>query len=148
MSDLRELYQEMIMDHGRHPRNFGVCAHANHIKEGFNPLCGDKVIVQIYSCNGLIKDIQFQGNGCAISMASASLMTEAVKNNSLAAARELFACFHQMLTKGGQKDSEELGKLTILSGVAEFPMRVKCATLAWHTLMAALEDNPNTVSTE
>jgi nitrogen fixation NifU-like protein len=136
MSDLKELYQDLIIDHGRHPRNFGACAHANHVKEGFNPLCGDKVTLYVNTQQGIIENISFEGSGCAISMASASLMTEAVKGKSIEMAQELFDGFHQLVTKA--QPNEKLGKLAALAGVAEYPMRVKCATLAWHTLAAAL----------
>lgn len=136
MSDLKELYQDLIIDHGRHPRNFGPCDHANHVKEGFNPLCGDKVTLYVNTRDNIIENISFEGTGCAISMASASLMTEAVKGKSIENAKELFDNFHQLVTKA--KANESLGKLAALAGVAEYPMRVKCATLAWHTLACAL----------
>lgn len=146
MSDLRELYQEVIIDHGRHPRNFGNLPTANYHKEGFNPLCGDKIIVHIQESDGVIQDLRFEGCGCAISMASASLMTEALKGKSLADAHELFLAFHHLVTENQPSDS--LGKLTVLKGVCEFPARVKCATLAWHTLNAALHHDNRSVSTE
>lgn len=149
MSDLRELYQELIIDHGRRPRNFCVCAAANHIKEGYNPLCGDKITVYLVEQEGVIKSVSFQGSGCAISVASASLMTEALTGKTVEYANQLFNGFHDLITgSNNDMDDEKLGKLTVLRGVAEFPARVKCATLAWHTLMAALENSPNTVSTE
>ncbi|HSS78134.1 MAG TPA: SUF system NifU family Fe-S cluster assembly protein [Thermoanaerobaculia bacterium] len=150
-SHLRELYQEVILDHNRRPRNFGPLAAANHQAEGDNPLCGDKVSVLLDVEDGRIRDIAFQGVGCAISMASASLMTEALKGQSVEEARRLFHVFHDLLTTGdtGDRDtSPELGKLAVFTGVREFPMRVKCATLAWHTLLAALSAKAQPVSTE
>ena len=146
MSELRELYQEVIIDHGRHPRNFGMLPNANHAKEGFNPLCGDKIFLQIKEQNGVIEKMQFEGCGCAISMASASLMTEALQGKTLKEVNALFELFHDWIMDG--KTSDQLGKLTVLGGVREFPARVKCATLAWHTLKAALENNSDPVSTE
>ncbi len=146
MSELRELYQEVIIDHGRHPRNFGVLDKASHSKEGFNPLCGDKIFLYIEAENEVIKNVSFQGCGCAISMASASLMTESLKGKSFAIAKELFAAFHELVTKGDQH--EKLGKLAVLGGVYEFPARVKCASLAWHTLNAALTHDAKPVTTE
>lgn len=148
MSDLRELYQELIIDHGRRPRNFCVCAEANLIKEGHNPLCGDKITVYLEEQGGVIKSISFQGVGCAISVASASLMTESLKGRTVAEAKQLFDHFQALITGNENVDNEQLGKLTVLRGVAEFPARVKCAGLAWHTLMGALENNPNLMSTE
>jgi nitrogen fixation NifU-like protein len=151
MSDLRELYQSTILDHNRRPRNFrrieGPARHA----DGYNPLCGDKVSVQVAVEDDRVKDVAFQGAGCAISTASASLMTEAVKGRSVAEAMGLFQRFHELLTGeagSGTGDSEKLGKLAVFSGVREFPVRVKCATLAWHTLRAALEERAETVKTE
>jgi nitrogen fixation NifU-like protein len=140
----------MIIDHGRHPRNFGVLPEASHRQEGFNPLCGDKLILHMLVKDGIIEKIMFEGSGCAISMASASLMTEKLKDKSLPEAEEIFAAFHDLATHGQASDNlqAKLGKLTVLGGVAEFPARVKCATLAWHTLNAALKNDPNTVSTE
>jgi nitrogen fixation NifU-like protein len=150
MSDLRELYQEVIIDHGRHPRNFGAFAEANHHKEGFNPLCGDKIILHVSESQGVVEKIMFEGAGCAISMASASLMTEVLKGKTIQEAEIIFSAFHELVTKGvlAEELKEKLGKLVILSGVAEFPVRVKCATLAWHTLHAALHNDPNKVTTE
>lgn len=145
-AELRELYQEIIIDHGRHPRNFGAFPDANHHKEGFNPLCGDKIFMHVQEKNGVLSKIQFEGCGCAISMASASLMTEVLRGKTLTEADELFAAFHELVTIGNE--SEKLGKLTVLGGVREFPARVKCATLAWHTLKAALNDDASNVSTE
>lgn len=144
---LRELYQEMIIDHGRQPRNFGALAHATHSKNGQNPLCGDKLTVYLQEQDGIVTDVKFEGSGCAISVASASLMTDAVKGKSVADVNNLFQHFHDLLTKGGDNDAV-LGKLAVFAGVAEFPVRVKCATLAWHTLKAALEHDDKSVSTE
>jgi nitrogen fixation NifU-like protein len=146
MDDLRDLYQEVILDHNRRPRNFGALATANRTADGANPLCGDKVTVFLEVDGGRVKDIAFQGSGCAISTASASLMTEALKGRSVEEARELFQGFHGLLTRG--VDAPGLGKLTVFSGVREFPMRVKCATLAWHTFEAALDQKDQPVSTE
>ncbi len=148
MNNLRELYQEVILDHNRRPRNFGPLAAANHHAEGDNPLCGDKVSVLLDVEDGRIQDIAFQGVGCAISMASASLMTEALKGQSVEEARRLFHVFHDLLTTGAGDSSPDLGKLAVFTGVREFPMRVKCATLAWHTLLAALSEKNQPVSTE
>jgi len=150
MSDLRELYQEVIVDHNRHPRNFRENAAATRKIEGYNPLCGDKLTLFLELDNGVIKDISFVGTGCAISMASASLMTEALKGKTEEQARAIFDRFHTLVTqdKGGAVDEDQLGKLAIFAGVREFPTRVKCATLAWHTLQAALEGNKEAISTE
>lgn len=145
--DMRELYQQLIIDHGRRPRNFGALDTATHTKEGFNPLCGDKLTVYILEKKGQIENMQFVGCGCAISMASASLMTEALHGKSVQDAEKLFLTFHDVLT-GHATSSDELGKLAVLSGVAEYPVRVKCATLCWHTMMAALKDSDEKVSTE
>jgi nitrogen fixation NifU-like protein len=139
-SDLRDLYQEVILDHNRKPRNFGPLAGADHTAEGSNPLCGDRVKVSLKMEGDVLQEIAFEGAGCAISTASASLMTEALAGKTTAEARALFAQFHEMLTAGDPGDAETLGKLAVFSGVREFPMRVKCATLAWHTLKAALEE--------
>jgi nitrogen fixation NifU-like protein len=143
---LRELYQEMILDHSRSPRNFGVMRDASHQHHGHNPLCGDKLTVFLMIADGTIHDVQFEGAGCAISMASASLMTEAVKSKTQVDFEQLFQAFHRLVTEGHQV--EELGKLAVLSGVSEFPVRVKCATLALHTLKAALMNDQNPVQTE
>jgi nitrogen fixation protein NifU and related proteins len=148
MSELRELYQEIILDHNRRPRNFGPLPEANHQAEGYNPLCGDKVTVFLDLEDGRIRGVSFQGAGCAISTASASLMTEALKGRTVEAARALFEEFHDLVTTGAGEGAPELGKLAVFSGVREFPMRVKCATLAWHTLLAALEEKDQPVSTE
>lgn len=147
MSDMRELYQELIIDHGRHPRNFGEIANANHYNEGFNPLCGDKIKIYIMEKDHKIAEIKFTGEGCAISMASASLMSQALKGKTLAEAETLFHAFHDVVM-GKSHDTTTLGKLSALSGVSEYPVRVKCATLCWHTMLAALANKHQTVSTE
>lgn len=149
MSDLRDLYQEIILDHNRHPRNFGKLDHANRLAEGYNPLCGDRVSVFLKIEDGRIQGISFEGSGCAISTASASLMTEALKGRSVEEARELFHGFHGFLTgKGGDAGEQSLGKLAVLAGVREYPIRVKCATLAWHAVQSALDQQDRPVSTE
>ncbi|MEE8200344.1 MAG: SUF system NifU family Fe-S cluster assembly protein [Candidatus Acidoferrales bacterium] len=149
MNDLRELYQEMIIDHGRRPRNFRALADANYDAQGFNPLCGDKVTVYLKLDDDTVRDISFQGSGCAISTASASLMTETLKGKTLAQTEALFEKFHRLVT-GENEDAAapELGKLIALGGVRDYPIRVKCATLAWHTLKAALKGYREVVSTE
>lgn len=144
---LRELYQEMIIDHGKTPRNKGVLSSCTHSHLGHNPLCGDQLTVYVTVKDNVIEDIKFDGTGCAISVASASLMTESVKHKSLAQFQILFNDFHGILTEG-KTPVDSLGKLAIFSGVAEFPMRVKCATLAWHTLKAALAQTSDVVTTE
>ncbi|HVV68058.1 MAG TPA: SUF system NifU family Fe-S cluster assembly protein [Gammaproteobacteria bacterium] len=138
MSELHELYQEVIIDHGRRPRNFGVTSTANCVLEGFNPLCGDRLTVYLTEDKGVVTDATFQGTGCAISMASASLMTEAIKGKTLDEVQRIFQRFHQLVTGGETAEVEQLGKLSVLAGVAAYPARVKCATLAWHTMMSAL----------
>jgi nitrogen fixation protein NifU and related proteins len=150
MSDLRELYQELIIDHSKRPRNFRVLEGANRKSEGYNPLCGDKVTVFLELDNDRVKTISFQGSGCAISTASASVMTESLKGKTIAEVEALFEIFHNMVTgkPPAAGKTPELGKLAVFSGVSEFPARVKCATLAWHTLHAALEGQEDTVSTE
>ena len=147
MSDLDELYQEVILDHTRRPRNFGRLAAANRRASGDNPLCGDRLDLELEVRDGRIQDVAFQGAGCAISTASASLMTEAVKGRPLAEVQALAERFHTLMTGEGPA-GEELGKLAALSGVREYPMRVKCATLAWHTLRSALAGAGATVTTE
>lgn len=144
---LRELYQEMIVDHGKHPRNFGKLDDANHCQAGHNPLCGDKLMVYVREKNGVIEDVHFEGAGCAISVASASLMSEAVKGKSITEIDQLFDLFHHLVTEG-KEPAESIGKLAVFSGVAEFPVRVKCATLAWHTLKAALHNDSQAATTE
>lgn len=149
MSDLRELYQALIIDHGRHPRNFKKLPNPSYIKEGFNPLCGDQLTVYLQIKNDQIIDASFEGSGCAISIASASLMTEALKGKTFADAHALFDTFHQVVT--GTIESNELhklGKLAVLQGVSEFPSRVKCATLSWHTAIAAIDKDSGAVTTE
>jgi nitrogen fixation NifU-like protein len=150
MSDLRELYQELIIDHSKRPRNFRALEGANRKLDGYNPLCGDKVTVYIETQNDRLKDIGFQGSGCAISTASASVMTESLKGKTLAEAEALFAIFHDLVTgkPPASGKTPELGKLVAFSGVSEFPARVKCATLAWHTLHALLQGTGEMVSTE
>jgi nitrogen fixation protein NifU and related proteins len=140
MQELRELYQSMILDHNKRPRNFARPAGANREARGHNPLCGDRLEVFAELDEGVLRDVGFQGSGCAISRASASLMTEAVKGKTLAEVERLFENFHRVVTSDARApvDVSALGKLEVLAGVREFPMRVKCATLAWHTLRAAL----------
>ena len=150
MSDYGELYQQLVLDHNKKPRNFRKLDDANRKAEGFNPLCGDHIYLYAKVEEGVIQDIGFQGSGCAISRSSASLMTESIKGKTEAEAQELFAKFHTMVT-GGFGPSEPpagLGKLAIFSGVREFPTRIKCASLAWHALKAALESKGQRVSTE
>ena len=150
MSALRELYQEMILDHHKQPRNFRRLDEPNHTADGYNPLCGDQLSVAVRVEHDVITDIGFQGSGCAISTASASMMTESVKGKSVAEAQALFGQVHTMLTEDtdAPADPAELGKLAVLFGVRAFPSRVKCATLAWHTLRAALAGQTAPVSTE
>lgn len=146
MNDLRELYQETILDHYRQPRNSGRLADANRVAEGFNPLCGDKLTLYMKVKDGVIQDASFEGTGCAIAMASASLMTENIKGKPEAEALQLLDSIRLMVTGGTRKN--DMGKLEVLSGVHEYPQRVKCATLAWHTMKAALENIHDPVSTE
>ncbi|MDR3490464.1 MAG: SUF system NifU family Fe-S cluster assembly protein [Gammaproteobacteria bacterium] len=149
MSALRQLYQEMIIDHGKRPRNFGTLPDATHHKEGFNPLCGDRLTIYVSEKNNVVEKICFEGSGCAISVASASLMTEVLQGKTRAEVEAIFDDFHELVTKGHNVVLEDrLGKLAVLAGVAEFPARVKCAILAWHTLKAAMADDAGTVSTE
>ena len=148
MSELTDLYQEVILDHNKKPRNFQKLADANRSAEGFNPLCGDQIQLYVKVEDGVIRDIGFQGSGCAISKASASLMTSTLKGKSEKEADELFERFHRLVTKDEVADPEALGKLAVFSGVREFPARVKCASLAWHTLRAALEGKQDKVTTE
>lgn len=147
MADLRELYQEVIFDHYKRPRNFHPLPGADCSAEGHNPLCGDRITVYLKTNDGVIEDVSFEGSGCAISTASASLMTEVLKGRSLADVERLFAEFHAMVTDAEVGPRPELGKLEVLAGVREFPARVKCATLAWHTLNAALHQQAS-VTTE
>ena len=149
MADLRDLYQEVILEHSKAPRNFHAIADSNQKAEGFNPLCGDHFTVYVNVDGDSIQDIAFQGSGCAISKASASMMTQAVKGKSKSEAKELFDTFHKLVTTGeANGGGDDLGKLAVFSGVSEFPVRVKCATLAWHTLQAALEGKQERISTE
>ncbi|MCZ6571779.1 MAG: SUF system NifU family Fe-S cluster assembly protein [Planctomycetota bacterium] len=149
MSDLRELYQELILDHGRKPRNYRALPDARSA-DGYNPLCGDEVHVFVKLDGNVVEDVSFQGQGCAISTASASLMTQMLKGKTVTEATELFQTFHDLVT--GRKDDEEsrnkVGKLVVLLGVRAFPVRVKCATLPWHTLQAALNEKKTPVTTE
>ncbi len=151
MSDLGDLYQELILDHNKRPRNFHRLDAANRTAEGHNPLCGDKVTIYLDLRGEVVRDIGFEGSGCAISKASASMMTEALKGRTRPEAEALFEVFHRLVT--GQDDvagpgAPELGKLAVFSGVREFPVRVKCASLAWHTFRAALENRLKGTSTE
>ena len=147
MSDLRELYQDVILEHSKAPRNYRELPQANHKAEGYNPLCGDHFTIYLNLDGDKIQDVSFQGSGCAISKASASMMTQSVKGKSKEEAVKLFENFHELVTgHGGEQDA--LGKLAVFSGVSEFPVRVKCATLAWHTLQAALEGKQEKVTTE
>ncbi len=146
---LDDLYQQVILDHNRAPRNFGPLEGADHQADGHNPLCGDKVTVSLRIEDDTLADIRFEGSGCAISKASASMMTEALKGKPLPEVDRIFDGFHALLT-GKEKPGSpaDLGKLVVFSGVREFPVRVKCATLAWHTLRAALENRHETATTE
>ena len=150
MSDLRELYQEVLLDHNRRPRNFQKLEGADQTAEGYNPLCGDQVTVYLKLDGDVIREITFQGSGCAISKSAASMMTASLKGKTRAEAEALFQKFHQMLTgdPGKREVPDGLGKLAVFSGVCEFPIRVKCATLPWHTMHAALEGKAERVSTE
>jgi nitrogen fixation protein NifU and related proteins len=150
MPDLRELYQEVILEHSRAPRNYRELTTANHKAEGYNPLCGDHFSVYLDLEGDSIRDISFQGSGCAISMASASMMTQSVKGKTRAEAERLCDRLQQLVTGQSPADGNqtELGKLAVFSGVSEFPVRVKCATLSWHTLQAAMQGKQETVSTE
>ncbi len=148
MPELRDLYQEVILEHSKRPRNYRELAAANRSAEGFNPLCGDHFTVYLDVEDGVIRDIAFQGSGCAISKASASMMTQAVKGKRTEEAEQLFDRFHHVVTGQNGADSNSLGKLAAFAGVSEFPVRVKCATLAWHALHAALKGEQQAVSTE
>jgi len=145
--ELDDLYRDVILDHNRRPRNFGALEAADASVEGFNPMCGDRITLRLRLADGAISDIRFEGQGCAISTASASLMTEAVKGKTRSEALHLFDRIHQLLTDDAAAADDELGKLAALSGVREFPARVKCASLCWHTLAAALRStNPQALS--
>lgn len=145
--DLRELYQEVIFDHNRHPRNYHGMEHPSHVAQGHNPLCGDELTVFVQVENNVVTEASFVGQGCAISTASASLMTEAVKGKPIDEVEALFKDFHAMLTDH-QPEDRDFGKLQVLAGVKEFPVRVKCATLAWHTLHNAISGVSDTAKTE
>jgi nitrogen fixation protein NifU and related proteins len=147
MSELQDLYQEVILDHNRRPRNFRALGSGRHA-EGFNPLCGDRLTVYLEIDDGVVSDVSFQGSGCAISKASASLMTESVKGKSVSDVARLFERFQQMITAPADTPVDQLGKLEALAGVRQFPIRVKCASLAWHTLRAALDARDEVISTE
>lgn len=149
-SDLRELYQETILDHGKRPRNFRELSTANRRAEGYNPLCGDRETVYLELEGDVVRDIAFQGAGCAISTASASMMTETLKGKSRRHAEALFERFHDLITgqSNAAADAPPLGKLEVFSGVREYPVRIKCATLPWHTMRSALHGEGRTVSTE
>jgi len=151
MFDLKDLYQEVIVDHNRSPRNFGKLDDADRTAEGFNPLCGDKLNLYLKLDDDRIADVSFDGSGCAISVASASLMTDELKGKTLVEADTLFSNFHDLITEDKPQDAEKvekLGKLAALLGVRDYPTRVKCATLCWHTLHNAIEGRETTVSTE
>jgi nitrogen fixation NifU-like protein len=153
MDELRELYQDVILDHGKKPRNFGALEDYNHLAQGHNPMCGDTLVVYLkVGDDNVIEDVSFKGKGCAISVASASMMTEILKGKRVEEAETLFHAFHDLCTKDDPEvpedvDEEALERLQVLSGVREFPVRVKCATLAWHTLEAAVHGNDE-ISTE
>jgi nitrogen fixation NifU-like protein len=150
MSELRDLYQEVILDHNRRPRNFRVIEGANRTAEGYNPLCGDRLTLYLQVDDDVIRDAAFQGSGCAISKASASLMTDTLKGKRVDEAAAIFERFHRMVTAPPDQpvDLTDLGKLSVFSGVREYPIRVKCASLAWHTFRAAVEARQDVVSTE
>ena len=148
MSELSDLYQEVILDHNRRPRNFRTIGDPSRRQEGYNPLCGDRLTVYVALDGDRIADVAFEGSGCAISKASASLMTETLKGKTVTEARDLFERFHDMVTSSPDTEVSDLGKLAVLSGVREYPTRVKCASLAWHTVKAALAGEHGPVSTE
>lgn len=158
MSDLRDLYQELILEHSKAPRNFRALPDASQQAEGYNPLCGDHFTVYLHMDGDSIRDVAFQGTGCAISKASASMMTQTIKGKTKAEAEEIFHRFHDLVTSepiaggsngaNGASKEDKLGKLAVFAGVRDYPVRVKCATLAWHTLHAALEGAQQPVSTE
>jgi nitrogen fixation protein NifU and related proteins len=149
MAELSDLYQEVILDHNRRPRNFRSIVEPSRQQEGYNPLCGDRLTVYVTLDGDRISDVAFQGSGCAISKASASLMTEALKGKTIAEARALFERFHALITSSPDTAAADLGKLSVFAGVREFPTRIKCASLPWHTLKAAVsEDATGPVSTE
>ena len=146
--DLRELYQEVILDHSKNPRNFGELDGATHDAKGHNPLCGDRLNLYLLVEDGIIRDVAFEGAGCAISTASASMMSDALKGKTAAEVDALFEAFHGVVTGEAEVDEDALGKLSVFAGVRDYPVRVKCATLAWHTLKAALQEEGDAVSTE
>ncbi len=150
MSELRDLYQEVILDHSRQPRNFYAMEDSSHRAEGYNPLCGDKVTIYLRCEDDVVTKVSFEGAGCAISTASASILTECLVGKTRQAVQELFDSFHDMLTGKAEPlpDTEKLGKLAVFQGVCEFPMRVKCATLAWHALQAAFDETNDSITTE
>ena len=148
MSEMRDLYQEVILDHYRKPRNYYSPDHADRKAEGHNPLCGDQVTVYLVMDGDIVKEVGFQGTGCAISTASASMMTETLKGKSKNEIEKYFTEFHDLVTGKSTKSVNDLGKLAAFSGVSEYPLRVKCASLAWHTLKAALQNQKDVVSTE
>lgn len=149
IDDLRALYQEVIIDHSRQPRNFGKLENANRVAEGVNPLCGDELTLECHlDSQDIIQDIRFVGHGCAISLASASIMTDMLKGMTKKDAEQLFDQFHRSVTGKELEENADIGKLEVLTGVKEFPTRVKCATLAWHTAMSALNDSGSRVTTE
>ena len=151
MFDLKDLYQEVIIDHNRSPRNFGKLENPTQVAEGYNPLCGDKLNLYLTTEDDLITDVSFDGSGCAISVASASLMTDSLKGKSIKEAEQLFEKFHDLIMKEEKPDQEQmqsLGKLAALAGVKEYPARVKCATLCWHTLHSALQGDMSAATTE
>jgi nitrogen fixation NifU-like protein len=149
-SELRDLYQQVILDHNKSPRNFKKLENANFEAEGYNPLCGDRIDIFLIIEDDIVKDISFQGSGCAISKASASLMTQMLKGKKKSEAEELFTKFHDLITgkSGDNLSMEDLGKLVVFAGVKEFPERVKCASLAWHTMHSALNKEEKVISTE
>ena len=149
MSELTDLYQEVILDHNRRPHNFRVITDASATQQGYNPLCGDRLTLYLTLDGDVIKDAAFQGSGCAISKASASLMTDALKGKTVSEARAMFDEFHAMITSNPESPAPDLGKLSVFAGVREFPTRVKCASLAWHTMKAAVaHEGEAPVSTE
>lgn len=150
MSDMRELYQEVILDHHRSPRNFGKLEEANRHCEGYNPLCGDRVTLYLLVEDDVITDVRFEGSGCAICMASTSLMTDEIKGKTLPEVEAIFRRFHDLVAGAPDEtpDTDGLGKLAVFHGVREYPVRVKCATLPWHTVRAALQDSGEPVTTE
>ena len=149
MSELTDLYQEVILDHNRRPRNFRALDEPSRTQEGYNPLCGDRLTVYVKLAGDVIEEVTFQGTGCAISKASASLMTDALKGRTVVEAREIFERFHDMVTSSSDIPAADLGKLSVLAGVREYPTRIKCASLAWHALKAAVSDDAaGPISTE